>query len=128
MAPEKGLEAEIKRVVGASMSAEAYGNTGFPVLGTPALVGLCEEAGIKAVAPALGPNEGTVGTKINVAHLAATPVGEEVRVHARLTEVDGRRLVFELEATDAVRPIAKGEMERFLVDVPRFMAKAARGG
>ena len=51
MAIERGLEAEIKRVVGASMSAEAYGNTGFPVLGTPALIGLCEEAGIKAGDP-----------------------------------------------------------------------------
>ena len=128
MAVEKGLEAEIKRVVGASMSAEAYGNAGFPVLGTPALIGLCEEAGIKAIASSIGPNEGSVGTKINVAHLAATPLGEEVRVRARLVEVDGRRLVFELDASDAVRPIAKGEMERFLVDIPRFLAKTVRSG
>jgi fluoroacetyl-CoA thioesterase len=128
MAVEKGLEAEIKRVVGASMSAEAYGNAGFPVLGTPALIGLLEEAGIKAVAPGLAPNEGTVGTRIDIAHLAATPLGEEVRVHARLVEVDGRRLVFELDASDAVRPIAKGEMERFLVDIPRFLAKTVRSG
>ena len=126
MAVEKGLEAEITRVVGASMSAEAYGNTGFPVFGTPALIGLCEEAGVRAVASELGPNEGTVGTKINIEHLAATPLGEEVRVHALLVEVDGRRLVFELDASDAVRPILKGTMERFVVDVPRFMAKAAR--
>jgi fluoroacetyl-CoA thioesterase len=128
MTVEKGLEAEIKRVVGAPMSAEAYGNTGFPVLGTPALIGLLEEAGIKAVTPGLGPNEGTVGTRINIAHLAATPLGEEVRVHARVIEVDGRRLVFELDASDAVRPIAKGEMERFLVDIPRFLAKTVRSG
>jgi predicted thioesterase len=128
MAVEKGLEAEIKRVVREAMSAEAYGNTGFPVLGTPALIGLLEEAGIKAVAPGLGPNEGTVGTRINIAHLAATPLGEEVRVHARLVEIDGRRLVFELDASDAVRPIATGEMERFLVDIPRFLAKTVRSG
>ena len=126
MALQAGLEAEINRVVGASMSAEAYGNTGFPVFGTPALIGLCEEAGIRAVASALGPNEGTVGTKITIEHLAATPLGEEVRVHARLVEVDGRRLVFELDASDTARPILKGQMERFLVDVPRFMAKVAR--
>jgi len=84
MAVVKGLEAEIKRVVRAPMSAEAYGNAGFPVLGTPALIGLLE--------------------------------------------IDGRRLVFELDASDAVRPIAKGEMERFLVDIPRFLAKTVRSG
>jgi predicted thioesterase len=126
MALEKGLEAEITRAIGAPMSAEAYGNAGFPVLGTPALIGLCEEAGIKAIASAIGPSEGSVGTKINVAHLAATPLGEEVHVRVRLVEVDGRRLVFELEARDAARPILTGEMERFVVDVSRFMAKALR--
>jgi len=126
LALEKGLQAEVTRVVGATMSAEAFGNAGFSVLGTPALIGLLEEAGIKAVAPRLAPNEGTVGTKITVAHLAATPLGEEVRAHARLTEVAGRRLVFELEASDAVRPIAKGQMERFVVDIPRFLAKTVR--
>ena len=120
---QAGLVGEIRRVVSESTSAERYGNTGFPVLGTPALVGLFEEAGMAAIAGALAPNEGSVGTRVNVRHLAATPMGEEVRVTAKLVTVDGRRLVFALEAADAVRPIADGEMERFVVDVSRFIAK-----
>lgn len=120
---QAGLVGEIRRVVSESTSAERYGNKGFPVLGTPALVGLFEEAGMAAIAGALAPNEGSVGTRVNVRHLAATPMGEEVRVTARLVTVEGRRLVFALEASDAVRSIADGEMERFVVDVPRFLAK-----
>lgn len=119
-----GLVGEIHRLVSESTSAERFGNAGFPVLGTPALVGLFEEAGMAAVAAALGPNEGTVGTRVSIRHLAATPIGEEVRATATLVTVDGRRLVFALEAADAVRPIADGEMERFVVDVGRFLAKA----
>ena len=121
---QPGLVGDIRRMVSESNSAERYGNSGFPVLGTPALVGLFEEAGMAAVAGALAPNEGTVGTRVSIRHLAATPIGEEVRATARLTAVDGRRLIFALEASDAVRPIADGEMERFVVDVPRFLAKA----
>ena len=77
-----------------------------------------------AVAGALGPNEGTVGTRVSVTHLAPTPLGEEVRATATLVTVDGRRLVFALKAADAVRTIAEGEMERVVVDVARFMGKA----
>lgn len=121
---QPGLLGEIRRLVSESTSAERYGNSGFAVLGTPALVGLFEEAGMAAVAGALAPTEGTVGTRVNIRHLAATPMGEEVRATARLVTVDGRRLVFALEATDAVRPIADGEMERFVVDVARFLSKA----
>lgn len=119
-----GLVGEIRRIVSDANSAERYGNAGFPVLGTPALVGLFEEAGMAAVAGALAPNEGTVGTRVSVRHLAATPLGEEVRATAKLVTVDGRRLVFALEASDAVRPIAEGEMERFVVDVARFLTRA----
>lgn len=121
---EPGLVGEIRRLVTESTSAERYGNAGFAVLGTPALVGLFEEAGMSALAGALAPGQGTVGTRVNVRHLAATPIGEEVRATARLVTVDGRRLVFALEAADAVRPIADGEMERFVVDVARFLSKA----
>jgi len=121
---QAGLVGEIRRVVSESTSAERYGNKGFPVRGTPALVGLFEEAGMAAIAGALAPNEGSVGTRVNVRHLAATPMGEEVRVTAKLVTVEGRRLVFALEAADAVRSIADGEMERFVVDVARFLAKA----
>jgi len=121
---QPGLLGEIRRLVSESTSAERYGNSGFAVLGTPALVGLFEEAGMAAVAGALAPTEGTVGTRVNIRHLAATPIGEEVRATARLVTVDRRRLVFALEATDAVRPIADGEMERFVVDIARFLSKA----
>jgi predicted thioesterase len=117
MALEAGLVGEVRRIVDGS-------NTGFPVLGTPAIVGMFEEAGMAAIAGALGPSDGTVGTHLDVKHLAPTPLGEEVRATATLVTVDGRRLVFALKATDAVRTIAEGEMERFVVDVARFVSKA----
>ena len=124
MPPQTGLQAELRRVVSPSMTAEAYANPGFAVLGTPALVGLFEEAGMRAIANAIAPNEGSVGTRISDSHVAPTPLGEEVRVRARLSQVEGRRLVFALDASDPTRQIATREMERFIVDVSRFMTKA----
>jgi fluoroacetyl-CoA thioesterase len=120
---EAGLTGEVRRVVTEEMSAERFGNPGFPVLGTPALVGLLEAAGIAAIAGSLAADEGSVGTNIAVRHLAATPIGGEVRATAKLITLDGRRLVFSVEASDATQAIAQGEMERFVVNVPRFLAK-----
>jgi fluoroacetyl-CoA thioesterase len=86
-----------------------------PVFATGYLVGLIEWACIKAVKPHL-----TVGTHIDVSHAAPTPAGLEVRVIVRLIQVDGRRLVFEVEAHDGVDLISKGRHERFLIDRARF--------
>jgi fluoroacetyl-CoA thioesterase len=95
------------------------------VLATGFFVGLLEWACMKAIEPHLDwPEEQTVGTHINVSHCAATPPGLEVRSRAKLVEVDGRRLVFEIEAHDPGGLIGKGTHERFVINKARFSEKA----
>jgi len=102
------------------------------VFATGFMVGFLEWACIRAVNPHLDwPAEQTVGTHVNVSHAAATPAGFEVTAKVRLVEVDGRRLVFEVEAHDGVELITKGTHERFVIDGRRFgdrLARKAGGG
>ena len=94
------------------------------VFATGFLVGFLEWACIKAVNPHLDwPIEQTVGTHINVSHIAATPPGLEVTAKVELIEVDGRRLRFSVEANDGIDVISKGEHERFIIIKDKFDAK-----
>ena len=91
------------------------------VFATGFLVGFLEWSCIKAVNPHLDwPNEQTVGTHIDISHEAATPPGLEVTASVELTEVDGRRLVFSVEAHDGVELISKGRHERFIINKDKF--------
>jgi fluoroacetyl-CoA thioesterase len=95
------------------------------VFATGFLVGLLEWACIEAVNPHIEwPTEQTVGTHINVSHCAATPPGLEICVKVKLSEVDGRRLVFHVEANDEFDAICNGTHERFVVNAKNFTAKA----
>ena len=87
------------------------------------MVALMEEASQCSVAPFLGEGESTVGTKLCVSHDAATPVGMKVWAESTLTEIDGRRLVFEVRAFDACGPIGQGTHERFIIRRQRFLEK-----
>jgi fluoroacetyl-CoA thioesterase len=94
------------------------------VFATGFMVGFLEWACIKCVNPHLDwPKEQTVGTYINVTHQAATPPGLEVTASVELIEVDGRRLVFQVEAHDGVDVISKGRHERFVINKEKFDAK-----
>ena len=94
------------------------------VFATGYLVGFLEWACIKAVNPHLNwPQEQTVGTHIDVSHIAATPVGFDVTAKVRLIEVDGRKLVFEVEAHDGVDVISKGTHERYVINKDKFNTK-----
>lgn len=94
------------------------------VFATGFMVGLLEWACIRCVNPHIDwPAEQTVGTHINVSHQAATPPGLEVTVTVELVEVDGKRLVFQVEAHDGVDVISRGRHERFLINKERFDAK-----
>jgi len=94
------------------------------VFATGFMVGLLEWACIKAINPHLDwPAEQTVGTHIDVSHIAATPVGFEVTARVKLIAVDGRRLVFEVEAHDGVDLISKGRHERFIITKDKFDLK-----
>jgi len=94
------------------------------VFATGFLVGFLEWSCIKAVNPHIDwPNEQTVGTHIDVSHEAATPPGMEVTARVELVEVDGRRLVFKVEARDAVDLISRGRHERFIIIRDKFDAR-----
>jgi fluoroacetyl-CoA thioesterase len=94
------------------------------VFATGYLVGFLEWACIKAVNPHLNwPQEQTVGTHIDVSHIAATPVGFDVTAKVKLIEVDGRKLVFEVEAHDGVDVISKGTHERYVINKDKFSSK-----
>ncbi len=97
------------------------------VFATGFMVGFLEWACIACVKPHLDwPAEQTVGTHVNVSHTAATPPGLEVRAKARLVTVEGRRLVFEVEAYDDVDMISKGTHERFVINKARFLEKTSQ--
>ena len=95
------------------------------VFATGFMVGFLEWACIKAINPYLDwPNEQTVGTHINVSHEAATPPGLEVTASVELIAIDGRKLIFNVEAHDGVDLISKGQHERFIISKMKFDAKA----
>lgn len=94
------------------------------VFATGFMVGFLEWACIKAINPYLDwPSEQTVGTHIDVSHIAATPIGFEVTAKVKLIEVDGRRLVFEVEAHDGIDLISKGKHERYIINKDKFILK-----
>jgi fluoroacetyl-CoA thioesterase len=119
-----GLVGEARRVVDASMLASAMGSGSLDVLATPALVALMERAACVALEGHLSPEQTSVGVRLEISHIAATPPGVEVRARAELLEVDGRRLVFRLEAFDPQDRIGEGSHERALVDPQRLLARA----
>lgn len=97
------------------------------VFATGFLVGLLEWACVQAVNPHIDwPQEQTVGTHIDVSHEAATPPGNEVVARVTLTAVEGRRLVFAVEASDGIEIISRGSHERFVIDADRFIEKMRR--
>lgn len=97
------------------------------VFATGFLVGLVEWACIRTINPHVDwPREQTVGTRINIGHVAATPPGVKVTVQVRLVEVEGRKMVFEVAASDEADEIGHGTHERHLVDAERFSERAAR--
>ncbi len=120
-----GLVGEIEIVVEPKDTADALGNRGVHVLATPRLIALLEDAAIEAVRPGLPAGAGTVGTWLDVRHLAATPVGMRVRARATLRQVDGRRYVYDVEAHDDVERIAEGRHERVQINQARFLERVA---
>lgn len=115
-----GLEAEIVAEVTQSMTAAAVGSGLVAGLSTPSMVGLMEGAAVQAVGAHLPPGTSTVGSRLDITHLAPTPVGMRVRTRAILEEIEGRRLVFRVSVTDEVGEVGAGVHERYLIDLARF--------
>lgn len=122
-----GATAEISDTVTEDKTAHAMGNRGAHVYATPFLIGLLEGAAGAVIHPHLPPVAGTVGTMVEMKHLAATPVGMKVRAKATLLETDGRRFLFAVEAWDEKERIAEGRHERFVVpDMAKFLGRAMK--
>lgn len=120
---EIGMKHTITEVVTAEKSAEQVGSGLLPVYATPAMIALMEKCASECVAPYIEEGKSSVGTLLNIKHLSASPIGIQITCTATLTEIDGRRLVFSLEASDEKGPIGEGTHERFIIDIDRFMAK-----
>ena len=123
MALQTGMTGESTTTVVHENTAAAVGAGGVEVFGTPMMIALMENAAWRAVADALDEGYVTVGTLVNVTHLAATPLGQKVRATAELIEIDGRRLAFKVEAYDERQKIGEGRHERFIVNLARFLQR-----
>jgi fluoroacetyl-CoA thioesterase len=119
-----GMTGEILHRVQERDSAVTWGND-LPVLATPVLLWLAELACMRAVQDALGSDEMTVGMSHDAEHLAPTPIGCDVRMHARLIAVDGRRLHFEVEGSDQAEVVYRGTHGRATVSPGRFEQRIA---
>lgn len=118
-----GLRGDAKLVVTEADTARALGSGEVDVLGTPRIVSLLEEATCVALHDVLEPNCTTVGMRVQVDHLQPTPVGDEVVAEAVLERIEGRRLMFNVSASDPRGLVAAGKVTRVVVDVDRFMGK-----
>ena len=111
--------------VGDADTAIAFRSGEVPVLATPRLVALLEEASVDALAGHLDADQTTVGTRAQIDHLAPTGIGAEVRATATLDAVEGRRLTLSAEATDDDPPVASATITRVIVDTLRFLERVS---
>lgn len=116
-----GLEHELVRVVTRDLCVLATRTP--PVFATAEMVKLMEFAAYQVLEPFYEEQETSVGVRVEVQHLAPTPLGMRVRAKARLVQIDGRRFFFDIEANDEKEPIGRGTNERFVVDVDRFRVR-----
>lgn len=124
MLPEPGLAAEVDLAVSDDDTAIAMLSGDVPVLATPRVVALCEQATVKAIHQRLDPGHTSVGMRVQLDHLAPTAVGHRVRATATLERVEGRRLTFSVSVTDERGLVAAGKVTRVVVETERFLDKA----
>ena len=111
-------------VVTPENTAAAVGSGSLPVFATPYMIALMENAAMTCLQSFLEEGQGSVGTHLDISHDAPTPIGMKVWAEAELVEVDRRRLVFRVTASDDAGPIGQGTHERFLIMAEKFLAKA----
>ena len=120
---EPGLTGYAEMVVGTNDTAPRVGSGRVAVLATPRMIGLIEEAALNAVEHLLPEGKQSLGTHLDVSHVAATPVGMKVTAEAELIEVSGRRLVFTIRTRDEMDLISEGRHERMVVTAASFQAR-----
>ncbi len=124
MAIETGLRASGSFTVGDADTAAALGSGDVPVLATPRLIAWSEAVTVRALGGHIADEATTVGTRVELDHLGATAIGTEVTIEVVLSEVDGRKLRFEVHAwQDESVTIARGVVSRALVDREKFLAR-----
>ena len=121
-----GIRGRAETVVTEKNIALTMGSGNLPVFATPAMIALMEQAAWQSIQPFLEPGQGSVGTRMEINHLAATALGKTVRAESELLEIDRRRLVFAVRAYSGDTLIGEGRHERFVVDEARFLAKLER--
>jgi fluoroacetyl-CoA thioesterase len=127
MTLEPGLDAAFRYTVTEADTAAAVGSGEVPVLATPRVLALAEQATVAAVAGALEVGATTVGVRVELDHLVPSPVGAVLEVEAVLERVAGRRLVFAVRLRDGDRLVAVGRVTRVVVDTTAFLRDADAG-
>ncbi len=119
-----GLSARVELQVGDGDTAEAFRSGDVPVLATPRLVALCEEASCRAVAAHLAEGCTSVGKRVQFDHLVPVGVGRTVHAEATLDRIEGRRLTFTVSVSDGTGLVAAGKVSRVVVDRAAFLSHA----
>ena len=119
-----GIEGRQEQMVSDAMTADKIGSGSVPVFATPMMVALMERTCSESVQPWLDDGQTTVGVRLDISHLSATPVGMRVWCKSELTEIDRRRLTFRVATYDEAGLIGEGCHERFIVDADAFVLKA----
>ena len=121
---QTGIKGKQTIVVTPAQTAAYYGSGALEVFATPAMVALLEETAWRSVQPYLEEGQATVGTRVDVRHLAATPLGGKVTCESELVEIDRRRLVFKVDVFDEKTKVGEGTHERFIIQSEKFLAAA----
>ena len=121
---ETGIKGTKEITVTNELTAKTFKSGTLDVYATPAMIALMEDVAFESVASELEEGCGTVGTLIDVKHVAATPVGMKVTCETELTKIDGRALTFSGKAFDECGLIGEGVHERFIINDEKFQAKA----
>lgn len=123
-----GMKAKVEHLVGEKDTAASFGSGNVLVYATPMMIGLMENAALKAVDPHLPEGLATVGTHLDVKHTAATPVGMKVWAEAELIEIEGKKLKFRIEAYDEKDKIGEGLHSRYIIHVEKFIQASKEKG
>ena len=126
MSVKPGSSATVELLVSDADTAIAHRSGEVPVLATPRVIALCEQAALTAVAPELDPGQTTVSMKVQIDHLAPSAIGQTVTAEATVEKIQGRRIMFTVSVHDDHGLIAVGRVTRVVVNIEEFLAKASR--
>ena len=123
-----GMKNRVESIVTEQNTAAAACSGALTVYGTPFMIALMEQAAFEALNPHLEAGQSTVGTKVEISHLSATPIGMKVWAECEIKEVDRKRILFHVAAYDETGLIGEGIHERFIIDAEKFLAKTNAKG